>query len=75
MRASHGGGNPLCGIFKCKGGGSNDYVYVYTSRANPEHWKRLLQVVGREDLIGDARYETPALRNDREAEVNDIVSA
>jgi formyl-CoA transferase len=69
------GGNPPCGIFKCKGGGPNDYVYVYTSRANPEHWKRLLQVVGREDLIGDVRYETPALRNDREAEVNDIVSA
>ena len=47
------GGNPPCGIFPCKGGGPNDYVYVYTSRANPEHWKRLLQVLGREDLIGD----------------------
>ena len=69
------GGNPPCGIFPCKGGGPNDYVYVYTSRANPEHWKRLLQVIGREDLIDDARYETPALRNEREAEVNAIVSA
>jgi formyl-CoA transferase len=69
------GGNPPCGIFKCKGGGPNDYVYVYTSRANPEHWKRLLQVIGREDLIGDARYETPAVRNEREAEVNALVSA
>jgi formyl-CoA transferase len=35
------GGNPPCGIFTCKGGGSNDDVYV-------EHWKRQLQVVGRE---------------------------
>jgi crotonobetainyl-CoA:carnitine CoA-transferase CaiB-like acyl-CoA transferase len=69
------GGNPPCGIFKCKGGGPNDYVYVYTSRANPEHWKRLLQVVGREDLIGDKRYETPAHRAEREEEVNAIVSA
>jgi crotonobetainyl-CoA:carnitine CoA-transferase CaiB-like acyl-CoA transferase len=68
------GGNPPCGIFSCKGGGPNDYVYVYTSRANPEHWKRLLQVVGREDLIGDKRYETPADRTEREAEVNAIVS-
>jgi crotonobetainyl-CoA:carnitine CoA-transferase CaiB-like acyl-CoA transferase len=69
------GGNPPQGIFKTKGGGPNDYVYVYTSRANPEHWKRLLQVVGREDLIGDTRYDSPAARNEREAEVNAIVSA
>ena len=69
------GGNPPCGIFKTKGGGPNDYVYVYTSRANPEHWKRLLQVVGREDLIGDPRYESPAARTEREAEVNEIVQA
>jgi formyl-CoA transferase len=68
------GGNPPCGIFKCKCGGPNDYVYVYTSRANPEHWKRLLHVVGREDLIGGKRYATPADRTEREAEVNAIVS-
>ena len=30
-----------------------------TSRANPDHWDRLLKVVGREDLIGDTRYATP----------------
>jgi formyl-CoA transferase len=68
------GGNPPQGIFKTKGGGPNDYVYVYTSRANPEHWRRLLQVVGREDLIGDTRYDSPAARNEREAEVNAIVA-
>ncbi len=67
------GGNPPCGIYPCKGGGPNDYVYVYTSRANPEHWKRLLKVVGREELIGDARYETPEARTEREAEVDAIV--
>ena len=54
----------------CKGGGPNDYVYVYTSRANPEHWKRLLKVLGREDLIDDPRYATPQTRAEREAEVN-----
>jgi formyl-CoA transferase len=68
------GGNPPCGIYPCKGEGPNDYVYVYTSRTNPEHWKRLLQVLGREDLIGDARYESPEARNEREAEVNALIS-
>ena len=58
----------------CKGGGPNDYVYVYTSRANPEHWKRLLEVIGREDLIGDARYDTPAARSEHEAEINAIIA-
>ena len=68
------GGNPPCGIYPCKGGGPNDYVYVYTSRANPEHWKRLLQVLGREDLIGDPRFETSQARNERPKEVDTLVS-
>ena len=68
------GGNPPCGIYPCKGGGPNDYVYVYTSRANPEHWKRLLQVIGREDLIGDARFDTSQARNERPKEVDGLVS-
>ena len=68
------GGNPPQGIFPCKGGGPNDYIYVYTSRANPEHWKRLLQVIGREDLVGDERYESPAARMDHEAAIQALVA-
>ncbi|MGE4048999.1 MAG: CaiB/BaiF CoA transferase family protein [Acetobacteraceae bacterium] len=66
---------PPMGTFPCKGGGSNDYVYIFTSRANPEHWRRLLQVIGREDLIGDPRFETPEARGERPAEVNEMISA
>ncbi len=69
------GGNPPMGTFPAKGGGPNDYVYVYTSRANPEHWRRLLGVIGREDLIGDARYDSPAARAERKAEVDEMVAA
>jgi formyl-CoA transferase len=68
------GGNPPQGIFPCKGGGANDYIYVYTSRANPEHWKRLLQVIGREDLIGDPNYESQAARLEHEDAINVLVS-
>ncbi len=68
------GGNPPMGTFPSKGGGPNDYVYVYTSRANPEHWRRLLGVIGREDLIGDPRYDTPAARAERADEVNAMVT-
>jgi crotonobetainyl-CoA:carnitine CoA-transferase CaiB-like acyl-CoA transferase len=73
--SSVSGGNPPMGIFPCKGGGPNDYVYVYTSRANPEHWRRLLGVIGREDLADDARYATPAARAERKGEVDAMVSA
>src|SRR5271154_6320289 len=51
--------NPPRGLFPCKPGGPNDYVYLLTSRANPEHWPRLLKLIGREDLIGDARTTPP----------------
>ena len=80
-RAAHRAGsgsvlarNPPMGIFPCKPGGPNDYVYVYTSRANPEHWRRLLGVIGREDLIGDPRYDTPEGRLAHDTEVEGMVA-
>jgi crotonobetainyl-CoA:carnitine CoA-transferase CaiB-like acyl-CoA transferase len=63
------------GLFPCAPGGPNDYVYISTSAANEEHWKRLLRVVGRDDLIGDARYGTPLDRQNREPEVDEIISS
>jgi len=69
-----GGGNPPIGVYPCKGGGPNDYVYIYCSAANPEHWNRLLKVMGREDLIGDKRFDTAAARTENRAEVDALVS-
>ena len=65
---------PPMGTFPCKGGGSNDYVYIFTSRANPEHWNRLLKVIGREELIGDPRYDTPWKRAEVPDEVNGMIT-
>ncbi len=61
-------------LYPCKPGGPNDYVYVFTSRANPEHWTRLLKVIGREDLIGDKRYDTGPARGQRVDEVDEIIA-
>src|SRR5438876_806300 len=68
------GGNAPSGIFPCKPEGPNDYVYLLTSRANPEHWPRLLKLIGREELIGDARYDKASARVEHEAEVNEIIA-
>ena len=67
--------NAPMGLYPCAPGGPNDYVYVMTSRANPDHWDRLLKLIGREDLIGDKRYLTPADRVAREPEVDEIIAA
>ncbi len=69
------GGNPPQGIFPCKGGGPNDYVYVFTSRANPEHWKRLAQLIGRPELGDDPRFSSAEARLEREDEVEAMISA
>ena len=66
--------NAPMGLYPCKPGGPNDYVYLMTSRANPDHWDRLLKLIGREDLIGDTRYATPADRVEREPEVDAIIA-
>jgi len=41
----------------------------------PEHWPRLLKLIGREDLIGDPRYDTAAARVEHEAEVDEIIAS
>src|SRR5215467_16097532 len=69
------GGTVPGGIYPCKPGGPNDYVYVYTSRANPTHWRSLLEVIGRTDLIGDPRFDSVIERVDQEAEVDAMISA
>jgi len=68
------GGNPPCNIFPCKPGGPNDYVYIYTSRANPEHWTRLCEVIGRKDLLTDPKFSTREARVENEAALEDIIA-
>jgi formyl-CoA transferase len=66
-----GGGHPGTALH-CKPGGQNDYVYVVFQ---PQIWDRLLQVMGRDDLIGDPRYSTPAARLERLDEVYALVES
>ena len=70
---SGGGSNAPSGLYPCAPGGPNDYVWIMTSRANPEHWSRLCKVMGREDLIDDPRFATPAQRVKNDAELDPII--
>src|SRR5438874_1765013 len=75
MGAQSTSGAPApCGIYPTKPFGYNDYVYIFCSRANPEHWTRLLKVIGREDLIDDPRFATNEERNKNEDFINEVIT-
>ena len=70
---SSAGNNAPSGLYPAKGGGPNDYVYLTTSRANPEHWSRLMKLIGREELIEDPRFATGDARVKNEKELDAII--
>jgi crotonobetainyl-CoA:carnitine CoA-transferase CaiB-like acyl-CoA transferase len=72
---SGGGSNAPSGLYPCAPGGPNDYVWIMTSRANPEHWVRLCKVMGREELIEDPRFATPRDRVKNMDELDAIIAA
>ncbi len=53
-----GGGQPGNAL-QCRPGGPNDYIYVIIQ---PQGWEPLMNLVGREDLITDPEFATPAAR-------------
>lgn len=61
-------------VYPCKGGGENDYCYVYTSRAGNNQWDRLLKVIGREGLIGDPRFNSPLDRYRYRQEIDAMIA-
>jgi formyl-CoA transferase len=58
--------------YPCAPGGPNDYVYIF---AQPQMWKPLLGVLGREELADDPRFKTPDARWENRDALNSIVEA
>ncbi|HET7340951.1 MAG TPA: formyl-CoA transferase [Methylomirabilota bacterium] len=58
--------------YRCAPGGPNDYVFVFVQQ---QMWHPLLRALGREDLIGDARYEAADARWQNRHEVDALVEA
>ena len=63
------------GIFPCHPGGDNDYVFIYTSRANDDQWHGLLDVVGRPELKADPRFAGAVERAKHQDEIDGLLSA
>jgi formyl-CoA transferase len=62
------------GLFPTRGGGPNDWCFILPTHIGNQSWDRLLNVMGREDLLDDPRYNTSAARVERADEVNGIVA-
>jgi formyl-CoA transferase len=58
--------------YRCHPGGPNDYVFVFVQQ---QMWHPLLRAMGREDLVGDPRYETGEARWQRKGEVDALLEA
>jgi formyl-CoA transferase len=65
------------GLYVCKGGGPNDYCFIYTARdhfSGNNQWHALLRTIGREELVEDPRYGSPQARFERKEEVDAIIA-
>jgi formyl-CoA transferase len=58
--------------YRCAPAGANDYVFIY---AQQQMWHPLLRAMGRDDLIGDTRFETADARWQRKVEVDGLIEA
>ncbi|MGH7093562.1 MAG: CaiB/BaiF CoA transferase family protein, partial [Stellaceae bacterium] len=74
-RGGFGPAVPPNDIYPCKPGGPNDWIYVFNSHNNPEHWRRLCTIIGRPELANDPEYLDRDKRLARADEVNEMVAA
>jgi formyl-CoA transferase len=58
------------GLYKCAPGGLDDWCYIFASRGNEEHWRRLVKAIGRDDLLNDPRMVDSATRGKNQAAVD-----
>ena len=61
------------GIYQCKGGGPNDYVFIFT--VTVRQWDTFCIVIGRPELAGDERYATAIARAANAQELYDLTTA
>ena len=63
------------GLMPCAPGGPNDYVYLMLPPDNPGMFKSAMRAMGSEELIEDPRFATAEGREERAAELSEIIEA
>jgi formyl-CoA transferase len=60
------------GIYQCKGGGPNDYLFLFT--ATSRQWDTYCAAIGRPELADDPRYANPIARQENGEELYAITA-
>jgi formyl-CoA transferase len=60
---------------RCAPGGANDYVYLMIPADNPPMFELVARVIGREELLRDTRFSTPAARFEHREALREILEA
>ena len=71
VRPGTRGWSGIPNVFQCAPGGSDDYVLIHL---RGQAWETVMALIGREDLIGDERYDTDEARGAHADEVEDIMT-
>ncbi|HZQ38679.1 MAG TPA: CoA transferase [Dehalococcoidia bacterium] len=71
QRRGSAGNRPPNGVYRCKGDGINDYVYI--GILGDGQYARLWKTLGRPELADDPEYQTPAGRAKHAAEIHRLV--
>ncbi len=72
QRRGSTGNRPPNGVYRCKGDGINDYVYI--GILGDGQYARLWQTLGRPELAADPEYQTPQGRATHAEEIHCLVS-
>lgn len=70
-RIGHIGSRGIPMVFPCAPGGPDDYVMVHP---RGDMWDIMLAAIGREDLIGDERFDGEEIRTEHAEEVEALIS-
>jgi formyl-CoA transferase len=62
-------------LVRCAGAGDNDYVYMMLPPDNAEPFEALVEILGREDLRQDERFNTPPARFKHTDELTAVIEA
>jgi formyl-CoA transferase len=62
-------------LVRCSGSGPNDYVYMMLPPDNVEPFEALVEIIGREDLRRDTRFNTPPARFRHTEELTAVIEA
>jgi formyl-CoA transferase len=72
VRPGYTGGNRIPLVFRCAPGGPDDYVMIHL---RGQAWETMVAAMGREELLGDERFESDEARTENAEALEEVVNS